>query len=228
MRSNWKRWLGLVLAILVVGGGGYAGYRVWRFNQEYLSTDDAYIDGREIVIAAPASGKIVDWVGQVGATFPAGATVGDIEVQAGNSTSTVAIPVPENATIVQRSAVDGEYVAIGTPLAYAYDLNHLWVTANVKETDLRDVAIGAPVQIHVDAYPNLTLHGRVVQIQPATAATFSLIPVNSDTANFTKVTQVVPVRIAIQYSPLASLVPGMDVTVDIAKAPAEAALSTAR
>lgn len=227
MRVNWKRWIGLLVALAVVVGGGYYGYRFWRHSQEYLSTDDAYIDGRQIVIAAPASGKVEDWVGRVGSTFPAGATVGNIEVQAGNSTSTVAIPVPEHATIVARSAVDGEFVAAGTPLAYAYDLSHLWVTANVKETDLRRVAVGAPVTIHVDAYPNLTLTGRVTQIQPATAATFALIPVNSDTANFTKVTQVVPVRIAINYSPLASLVPGMNVTVSIATAPANPVVAKA-
>ncbi|MCY0865752.1 MAG: efflux RND transporter periplasmic adaptor subunit [Sulfobacillus sp.] len=206
-----------VVALVVVLIGGYVGYRYYTFTQHYISTDDAYVDGRQIVVTAPASGEVENWVGFDGTTFPANATVGNILVQLGNATSTVSIPIPQSATIVQRSAVNGEFVAAGTPLAYAYNLNKLWVTADVKETLIRYIALGAPVLVHVDAYPQLTLHGRVTQIQAATATEFALIPSRSDTANYTKVTQVIPVRIAIQYSPLANLVPGMDVTVDIAK-----------
>lgn len=215
MSGKLKR-LGII-GVVVLLVGGFFGYRSLAASGQYISTDDAYIDGRQVIIAAPASGKLVDWTGTVGSTYPSGSTVGDIQTQAGNATSTVAIPIPQNATIVERSAVNDEFVAAGTPLAYAYNLHQLWVTANIKETVVRDVHVGAPVTIQVDAYPQLTLKGTVSVIEPATADTFSLIPTRSNTGNFTKVTAVIPVRIRIDYSPLAGLVPGMNVTVQIAK-----------
>lgn len=216
MKSR-RKWVMLAIGAIVILGGGYGGYRYLQQSNKVLSTDDAYVDGRQIMVVAPASGQIENWVGHTGTTFPAGSTVGNIQVQAGDATSNVAIPVPQSATIVERSAVDGEFVAAGTPLAYAYNLSKLWITADVKETLINTVALGAPVAVHVAAYPQITLHGHVQEIEAATASEFSLIPSRSDTANYTEVTQVIPVRIAITESPAASLVPGMDVTVDITK-----------
>ncbi|SHK55880.1 HlyD family secretion protein [Alicyclobacillus tolerans] len=206
-----------IAAIIIVLGGGTGGFLYWKQISEYVSTDDAFINGRQIVISAPASGKITDWTGIGGTTYPSGATIGDIEVTSGDASSSVPIPIPANSTIIQRTAVNGEYVAMGTPLAYAYNLNNLWVTANVKETEIRYVNLGAPVDITVDAYPGLLLHGKVEQIEAATASTFSLIPSESTNANFTKVTQVIPVKISIENSPIASLAPGMSVEVKIHK-----------
>ncbi|RIV18605.1 HlyD family efflux transporter periplasmic adaptor subunit [Alicyclobacillaceae bacterium I2511] len=207
--------LGLALMLVVIGGVVGA----WLYNNArlYISTDDAYVDGRQIVIAAPASGKVVDWTGFVGTTFSTGSTVGSIQVETGNATSDVPIPVPTNATIVQRSAVDNEFVAPGTPLAYAYDMNNLWITANVKETLLYGLKVGDRVDVTVDAYPGVRLQGQVARIGLATANTFSLLPTSSNNANFTKVTQVVPVKITIQGYQSLGLVPGLSATVRIHK-----------
>lgn len=226
MKGNRRWWLA-VGALVVLLGGGYGGYRYYQYTQQYITTDDAYVDGQQIVLTAPASGQVKDWIGRVGATFPAGSTVGYIQVQAGNATSLVAVPIPQQATIVQRDVVNGEFVAAGTPLAYAYNLQQLWVTADIKETQIAEVAVGAPVAVHVDAYPQVTLHGHVAQIEPATATTFALIPSRSDTANYTKVTQVLPVKIALDPSPVASLAPGMNASVTIRVQHTPAALAPA-
>ncbi|MCF8567668.1 efflux RND transporter periplasmic adaptor subunit [Alicyclobacillus tolerans] len=207
----------LIVALVIVVIGAVAG--IWLYNNSrlYISTNDAYVDGRQIVIGAPAAGKIVDWRGTVGTTFGSGSTVGNVQVQSGNSSSDVPIPVPTDATIVQRSAVNNEFVAPGTPLAYAYNMNDLWVTANVKETDLHALRLGEAVDVTVDAYPGVVLHGQVEQIGLATANTFSLLPSSSNNANFTKVTQVVPVKISIQGYQGLGLVPGLSVSVRIHK-----------
>lgn len=215
---NGRRISFSILGLVVVVGGGIGTFLYLHNAAKYVSTDDAMVSGREILISAPTSGKVVDWTGKMDTTYATGSTVGDIQVNQGDSSSLVAIPVPQGSTIVQRSVVNGEYVSIGTPLAYAYNLNKLWVTANVKETELRYVNIGAKVHIYVDAHPNIPLEGTVAEIEPATAATFSLIPTESTNANYTQVTQVVPVKISIDYSPLVSLTPGMSVTVKIDKA----------
>lgn len=207
--------LSMTLVIVVIAA--VAG--TWLYNNArlYISTNDAYVDGRQLVIGAPAAGKIVNWSGVTGTTFGAGSTVGDIQVKSGDSTSDVPIPVPTNATIVQRSAVNNEFVAPGTPLAYAYNMSNLWVTANVKETDLHALKIGEKVDVTVDAYPGVVLHGSVEQIGLATANEFALLPSSSNNANFTKVTQVVPVKISIQGYQGLGLVPGLSVSVRIHK-----------
>jgi multidrug resistance efflux pump len=190
---------------------------IWLYNNGrlYLSSEDAYVDGRQIVIGAPASGKVVDWSGFVGSTFSSGSTVGAIQTQMGNAASDVSIPVPTNATIVDRSAMNNEFVAAGTPLAYAYNMNDLWVTANINETQLHSLKLGDVVDVSVDGYPGMQLEGQVARIGLATANTFSLLPSSSSNANFTKVNQVIPVKITIQGYQGLGLIPGLSVTVRI-------------
>lgn len=215
MSKKWK--IFSTVAVIVIVLGGLIGAYFIRQSELYLSTDDAYVDGTQIVIAAPASGQLEDWTGHVGTTFSKGSTVGDVEQKTGDATSTVPVPVPNESTIVQRSVVNGEFVAVGTPLAYAYDMNNLWVTANVKETLIHTIAVGAKVDITVDAYPGLVLHGTIQNIGLATANTFSLLPSSSDNANFTKVTQVVPVKIQMYGYQGIGLTPGLSATVRIHK-----------
>lgn len=106
--------------------------------------------------------------------------------------------------------------AAGTRLAVSYNLDDLWVTANIEETDIDDVKVGQDVDVTVDAYPNMTLNGKVEQIGLATAGTFSLLPSNNTSGNYTKETQVIPVKISIEnYAE--KLVPGMNATVRIHK-----------
>lgn len=212
-----KKKVGILLGIAAVIVVIAVGLAIWLVHNSmlYVSTDNAYVDGREIVIGAPASGEVVNWTGVVGTTFSAGSTVGSIQTQLGNATSDVSIPVPTNATIVERSAVNNEFVGAGTPLAYAYNMNDLWVTANINETKLHELKLGDRVDVTVDAYPGMQLEGQVERIGLATANTFSLLPSASENANFTKVNQVVPVKIGIQGYQGLGLVPGLSVTVRI-------------
>jgi membrane fusion protein (multidrug efflux system) len=69
----------------------------------------------------------------------------------------------------------------------------------VEETNLGRVKVGQHVEVHVDAL-NADLAGRVDAITPATAASFSQLPTNNSSGNFTKITQLVPVRIAVNLS----------------------------
>jgi len=76
---------------------------------------------------------------------------------------------------------------------------------------------GQPVTIEVDALDGVELHGRVESFAPGTGAQFSLLPPENATGNFTKITQRVPVRIAIEATPAARrlLVPGLSVVVSV-------------
>jgi membrane fusion protein (multidrug efflux system) len=84
----------------------------------------------------------------------------------------------------------------GQPLLAITTLDDVWVTANFKETQLRDMHPGQLVSIRVDARGGHEYRGHVESIAAATGATFSLLPADNATGNFVKVVQRVPVRVA--------------------------------
>ena len=115
-----------------------------------------------------------------------------------------------NYTII-RSPIDGvvgaKNVGVGATVAPGQALLELvpqtkiYITANYKETQLGSMKIGQDVDVDVDAYKGTTFHGRVESLGPASQNTFSLIPAQNATGNFVKVTQRLPVRIAIVDAP---------------------------
>jgi membrane fusion protein (multidrug efflux system) len=91
-----------------------------------------------------------------------------------------------------------------------------WVQANLKETDLTYVHPGQPVDITIDTFPDLTFHGTVTAVSPATGATFSILPAQNTSANWVKVVQRLPVKIAFDPAQDISMVrAGMSVTAEI-------------
>lgn len=125
---------------------------------------------------------------------------------------TIKSPLP---AIVDRTfVVVGEYVSSGQRILLMHNPTDVWVEANIKETHLRHLKIGQPVEIAVDAFPDHTFKGRVARIGSATTARFALLPTPNPSGNFTKITQRVPVKIDIIEAPR-NLVPGMMVEVKI-------------
>lgn len=90
-----------------------------------------------------------------------------------------------------------------------------WIEANFKETDLDHMAAGQPATIRFDAYPELTLHGHVSSIGAGTGSEFSVLPAQNANGNWVKVTQRVPVRIAIDDRPSRPMIAGLSATVRI-------------
>ncbi|MEH7335614.1 HlyD family efflux transporter periplasmic adaptor subunit [Neobacillus drentensis] len=207
-----------IIILLILVGGGVGGYAYYNGAVNYLSTDNAQIAGQQVTIAAPANGKLTDWKGNLGDHFSKDSKVGTITTTDENGKPIeMNVTMPTDGTIVQSSGVQDSFVAAGTPLAKEYDFNNLWVTANIEETKIDEVTIGQDVDIYVDAFPNNTLKGKVQQIGLATAGTFSLLPSSNNTGNYTKVTQVIPVKISIDDNKGVAIVPGMNVTVRIHK-----------
>jgi membrane fusion protein (multidrug efflux system) len=129
-----------------------------------------------------------------------------------------AIITAPNAGIVSKKNVEvGQLVQPGQPLMTVVPLQDVWVVANLKETEIKDVTPGDPAIIRVDAYPGRKVSGRVLSLGAATGARFSLLPPDNATGNFTKVVQRIPVRIAVEGGPDAAhpLRPGMSVNVEI-------------
>jgi membrane fusion protein (multidrug efflux system) len=126
--------------------------------------------------------------------------------------------VAPSAGVVSKKNVEvGELVQVGQPLMSVVPLDDVWVVANLKETEVRDVTPGDRVDVRIDTYPGRTFHGRVESLSPASGARFSLLPPDNATGNFTKVVQRIPVRIRLDgpQDPAHLLRPGMSATVVI-------------
>jgi membrane fusion protein (multidrug efflux system) len=116
----------------------------------------------------------------------------------------------------------GQVAAAGLPMVSLVGGQGIWIEANYKETDLANMAVGQPATIELDAYPDLELKGRVASIGAGTGSEFSVLPAQNASGNWVKVTQRVPVRIAIEGTPRRPLLAGLsaDVTIDT-RAPAQ-------
>jgi membrane fusion protein, multidrug efflux system len=121
------------------------------------------------------------------------------------------------AGIVSKKTVElGELVQAGQPLMSVVPLEDVWLTANMKETQIEDVKPGDPAEFTVDAYPGIVFRGHVESLPPATGARFSLLPPDNATGNFTKVVQRLSVRVRPDtIDPAHPLRPGMSVVVTI-------------
>lgn len=105
---------------------------------------------------------------------------------------------PSDGFIAKKSVESGQLASPGVPLIGFVAAGERWVTANFKETEIESVRIGAPVTVSVDAVSAHSFQGKVVSISSATGATFTLLPPDNATGNFTKVVQRVPVKISLE------------------------------
>jgi membrane fusion protein (multidrug efflux system) len=114
--------------------------------------------------------------------------------QANLNLSYTKIVAPEAGIITRKSVEINQNVSVGQNLLTLVSLEDIWVTANFKETQLKHMSAGQPVEISVDA-TGKTYHGKVTQIGGATGSVLSLFPPENATGNYVKVVQRVPVRI---------------------------------
>jgi len=101
-------------------------------------------------------------------------------------------------------------------LVLGHDPARVWGEANIKETSIRSLNVGQPVDIRVDAYPGEVFKGQVQIVGSAATSQFALLPTPNPSGNFTKITQRLPIRISIE-NPDERLRPGMMVEVKIPK-----------
>lgn len=200
-----------VIVIIVILLGAGAGIYYYNQSTSYVKTDNAQVAGQAISIVSPAGGRIERWSGTTGQTFSTNSRIGSVKTGG----TALDITMPAAGTIVQSSVDEGSMVAQGSVLGRAYDFNNLWINANIEETSINDVKEGQTVDVYVDAFPDTTLSGRIESIGLATASTFSLLPTSNSNANYTKVTQVIPVVIKIEGYKGIGIVPGMNASVRV-------------
>ncbi len=123
------------------------------------------------------------------------------------------VRAPVDGVVSRKSVELGQVIQAGQPLLALVEIENVWVTANYKETQLRNMRVGQPAIIDVDAYGGREYRGHVDSIAAATGARFSLLPPENATGNYVKVVQRLPVKIVLEngQDPQRLLRPGMSV-----------------
>jgi membrane fusion protein (multidrug efflux system) len=109
----------------------------------------------------------------------------------------------------------GQQVVQNVPMLTLVGVRGAYVEANYKETQLADMRVGQPAEIEFDAYPDMDLKGHVASIGAGTGSEFSVLPAQNATGNWVKVTQRVPVRIAIDSEAGRKLIAGLTTSVTV-------------
>ncbi len=220
----------VVIAIAVVAAAGIVGYYAYQ-GYRYVSTDDARVASNVVSVSPEIVGKVLEWRVQEGdmvqkdevlgrQDLGSALTSGAINAQTMGSVAGVVaekavLRAPIAGQVILSNAVVGEMAAPGMSLAVIADTDGLYVSANVKEGDIARVKIGLPVDIHVDAFHGRLFHGRVETIGRATSSTFSLLPTQSGGGNYTKVIQVIPIKVSILDQGDARLMIGMNAFIKV-------------
>jgi len=111
------------------------------------------------------------------------------------------IDAPITGIVAKRSVQIGQQVTPGTTLLSIVPLEQVWVDANYKESQLRNIRIGQPARVEVDAN-GLVYHGKVLGLSPGTGSAFSILPPQNATGNWIKIVQRLPVRIMLDAEEL--------------------------
>ena len=124
------------------------------------------------------------------------------------------VKAPARGIVSKKGVNTGQVIQAGQPLLALVQIDDVWVTANFKETQLKDMRPGQRATIDVDAFGGREFKGKVDSVAGATGSRFSLLPPENATGNFVKVVQRVPVKIVLEpgQDPEHRLRPGMSVT----------------
>ena len=127
------------------------------------------------------------------------------------------ILAPASGKVGKTNLQPGQFVQAGQPLFTIVNNEQFWIIANFKETQIKNLKIGQPVDIEIDGYPNQKITGKITSFSEATGARFSLLPPDNASGNYVKVTQRVPVK--IDFDSIEKVRPilkaGLSVNVDV-------------
>jgi membrane fusion protein (multidrug efflux system) len=113
------------------------------------------------------------------------------------------IAAPVAGVVARRNVQVGQRVNAGTPLMIVVPLENVWVDANFKEVQLRDLHIGQPVTLEADVYGDeASYHGKIVGLSAGSGSAFALLPAQNASGNWIKIVQRIPVRIALDAQEL--------------------------
>ncbi|MCD8904476.1 HlyD family efflux transporter periplasmic adaptor subunit [Staphylococcus chromogenes] len=203
-----------ILLILIIGAVAFYFYNQ---SANYIKTDNAKVDSEQMKLSSPIPGQITKLNAKEGDKLNEGDTVAEVTGKGQDGQpQKMEIKMPKDGTIAKLDGQENGMAQAGQPMAYAYNMDDLYITANIDETDVKDLSENEKVDVSIDGQSS-QIKGRVDRIGNATASSFSLMPSSNSDGNYTKVTQVVPVKIKLDNQPSKGIVPGMNAEVSIHK-----------
>ncbi|MBS7233373.1 HlyD family secretion protein [Flavobacterium psychroterrae] len=127
------------------------------------------------------------------------------------------IRAPYSGRLGRKNILEGQQIQLGQPLVSIINEKEKWIIANYKETQVENMYVGQPAEIHIDAIENKVFKGKIVAIAGSTGSRFSLLPADNSTGNFVKIIQRVPVKIEFLDKQEERIMGGMNVTVAVKK-----------
>jgi multidrug resistance efflux pump len=223
-------------ALLILGAliiiGGLAG--IWYYTYQganFFYTDNAQVTADMITIIPQVTGKLTSWDVKEGDNVKAGQVLGAQDVSAlvtsaatnpdvlanaaGSIISDAEIKSPIDGQVVQNDVINGQVVSPSMDVATIADTSHFYIQANVEETSILRIKQGQVVDVNIDAYPHRSFKGYVESIEPATQTAFSPLPNLNTSGTYSKVTQLIPVKIDITDAGNLTLMLGMNAEVKI-------------
>lgn len=221
----------ILILILALAGGGSGLYYYYYENSHYFATEDAQVTANMVTVVPEVTGKVTSWDIKEGDYVKTGQVLGHQDIsmmvtssainsQALSSTadsivSKADIKSPIDGQVIQTNVVKGQVLSPSIEAATIADIANIYVKANIEETDIFKIKPSQKVDVTVDAYPDKHFTGYVESIGQATNSVFSVFPTLNTSGEYSKTTQLIPVKIGIVNDGNLVLMPGMNATVKI-------------
>jgi multidrug resistance efflux pump len=221
----------IIIVVLALAGGGAGVYNYIYQDRNFFSTEDAQVTANMVTVTPEVTGKIKSWDIKEGEYVKMGQVLGrqDISMlvsnsvinpQALNSTadsiiSKADIKSPIDGKVIQTNVVNGQVLSPGMEAATIADTDNIYIRAHIEETEVFKIKQGQKVDITIDAYPGKAFTGYIENIGQATQSVFSTFPSLNTSGEYSKVTQLIAVKISIANEENLILMPGMNAEVKV-------------
>lgn len=189
MKINKKLILTILAAIIVIGAGTW--FYFYTEGQKYYSTDNAKVMAELKNVVSTAGGELIKWDAEPNLLVKENQVIG-------RTSTGVDIKSPITGIVAKSNVVLNQTISPSATLAIVADVNDIYVQANIEETAVAKLAIGQEVQMKLDAFPGKKFIGHVREIDTVTVAALSGGATSFNTSGtYTKVTQLIPVKISL-------------------------------
>lgn len=184
------------------------GYYFFSKSVNYFTTDNAKVTAKMYSITPVTSGKILEWNVKLGDLVKKDEILGRQEVLP-------YITSPIDGTVVKNDVIENQTVGPTSQLAVVADTSNMYIGVNIEETNIAKISVGQDVSVKIDAYSGKTFKGKVTEIDNTTQTYFSGTSSFSTSGTYTKVTQLVPVKVSIENEENLPMTLGMNAEVTI-------------
>ncbi|WP_322922853.1 HlyD family secretion protein [Paenibacillus campi] len=206
-----------ILVVLLVVSGGTIGYYYWYQGTHYVSSDDARITADQYKVMPQITAEIDHIDVEEGDVLKRNEPIAEQNVSGLDASviSKSVLRAPIDGTVIKVYSKQHEIASPSAAVAIMADMNNLYVSTNIEETDINRIKPGELVDVTLDADGNHVIQGKVRKVGQASNSVFAMIAATNTSGNFNKVTQRIPVEIALSVPQGMTLIPGTNVEVKI-------------